>query len=181
MYMMQQKETIQKVRDELKLKIVDPYKQLNPDKKDITFYDALNFESLHDLHYLNACFNESLRIEPPGPISTSCTVNQDSKVGKYNIKKDTLLFIDVYHLQRNPAEWHEPEKYIPERFDPDSKYFLTPSGNKRHPMSFGPFLGGKRVCLGKTFADMTFKITASLLLQNFDFEFVNVEHYTKKP
>lgn len=53
----------------------------------------------------------------------------------------------------NPEQWGEPEKYIPERFDPASPYFLTPSGKRRHPMSYGPFLGGKRVCLGKTFAE----------------------------
>ena len=54
----------------------------------------------------------------------------------------------------NPDEWIEPESFIPERFDPLSKYFLTPKGTKRHPMSYGPFFGGRRICIGKTFTEI---------------------------
>lgn len=79
----------------------------------------------------------------------------------------------MYHLHHNKKEWKEPERYIPERFDPESPYFLTPEGKKRHPMSFGPFLGGKRICLGKTFIETVSKIIGPTILQNFDFEFVD--------
>jgi cytochrome P450 len=43
------------------------------------------------------------------------------------LKGDVIQF-DIYNLHRNPDEWPEPEKFIPERFDPNSKYYLTPSG-----------------------------------------------------
>ena len=61
--------------------------------------------------------------------------------------------VNIRYLHNNPDEWQEPDSFIPERFDPTSKYYLTPSGKKRHPMSFGPFLGGRRICIGKTFAE----------------------------
>jgi cytochrome P450 len=53
-------------------------------------------------------------------------------------------------------------------------------------MSFVPFAGGKRVCIGKTFAEMTFKVIVPLVMKAFNKngrmgEFVNKEHYTKKP
>jgi cytochrome P450 len=54
-------------------------------------------------------------------------------------------------------------EFIPERFDSSSEIAKTPSGAKRHPMSFGPFLGGKRVCLGKTFAELMIKVIPSIL------------------
>jgi cytochrome P450 len=76
-------------------------------------------------------------------------------------------------LAHNPEEWIEPEKYIPERFDPRSKYYLTPKGQKRHPMSYSPFLGGKRICLGKTFAEMVSKVIGPTLLLEFDYDFVD--------
>jgi cytochrome P450 len=43
-------------------------------------------------------------------------------------------------------------------------------------------LGGKRVCIGKTFAENSFKVVAPLILKAFTkMEFVNPEHYQKKP
>ena len=48
-------------------------------------------------------------------------------------------------------------------------------------MSFTPFLGGKRICLGKTFAEMTSKILGPKLIFNFDYTFVNPEHDFNKP
>jgi len=84
-------------------------------------------------------------------------------------------------LHSNPDEWVEPERFIPERFDPRSKYFLTPDGKKRHPFSYAPFFGGKRICLGKTFAEITSRMVGSRLLNCFDFEFMNKQHYEAKP
>ena len=89
--------------------------------------------------------------------------------------------IDIYHLHNNPDEWITPDQYIPERFDPESPYYLTPYGNKRHPMSYGPFLGGKRICLGKTFAENMGKSMTALIIGQLDFEFVENEFYTRKP
>jgi cytochrome P450 len=85
------------------------------------------------------------------------------------IKKDEMMTIDMYHLHRNPEQWPEPEKYIPERFDPSSPYYLTPNGEKRHHMSFAPFLGGKRICLGKTFVEVVSKAIGTTIVGHFDF------------
>ena len=73
-------------------------------------------------------------------------------------------------LCKNPDEWIEPEKFIPERFDSSSRYFLTPKGKKRNPYSFSPFLGGNRICVGKTFAEMVSKFVTPTLLTNFSWE-----------
>jgi cytochrome P450 len=49
-------------------------------------------------------------------------------------------------------------------------------------MSFIPFLGGKRVCLGKTFAENAFKVIVPLILKAYkDLEFVDLAHYKQKP
>ena len=45
----------------------------------------------------------------------------------------TVIYIAALHM--NKEEWQDPEKFLPERFDPLSPYFLTSSGKKRHPMS----------------------------------------------
>jgi len=46
---------------------------------------------------------------------------------------------------------------------------------------FNPFLGGKRVCLGKTFSETVVRFTVPLLYYHFDFEVVNKEYLKKKP
>ena len=38
-------------------------------------------------------------------------------------------------------------------------------------MSFGPFFGGKRICLGKTFVETMSKIIGPSIIGSFDFEF----------
>ncbi len=89
--------------------------------------------------------------------------------------------INIQYLQRNPQEWIEPDRYIPERFDPESKFALTPKGTKRHPMSFGPFLGGKRICLGKTFAENIGKCVIPIIISQLDFDFIDPIYNEKKP
>jgi cytochrome P450 len=49
-------------------------------------------------------------------------------------------------------------------------------------MSFMPFLAGKRVCAGKTFAENSMKTILPLFIKAFSgFEFINKEHYINKP
>ena len=69
--------------------------------------------------------------------------------------------------------WIEHDKFIPQRFDPKSKYYLTPKGEKRPHYAFSPFLGGMRICLGKTFIEVVSKFVGPTLLANFDFEFTS--------
>lgn len=73
-------------------------------------------------------------------------------------------------MAMDPKEWFEPEHFIPERFDENHPYYLTPSGKKRNPYSFAPFLGGQRICIGKTFVDQTSKLSVSTILTHFDLE-----------
>lgn len=99
----------------------------------------------------------------------------------YHIRSDHGFQINIQALHHNKDEWDQPEEFIPERFDPQSKYFLRPDGNKRHPFSFGPFLGGKRICLGKTFAENIAKSILAIITTQLDFEFEDKIHYEKKP
>ena len=49
-------------------------------------------------------------------------------------------------------------------------------------MSFMPFLAGKRVCAGKTFAENSMKVVYPIIMKAFSkFEFVDKEFYNMKP
>ena len=74
-------------------------------------------------------------------------------------------------MHYNPAEWYEPEKFLPERFDPESKYFLSPStGKRRDTYSYIPFLIGLRSCPGQTLAKLVQKIALPYFLANLEYE-----------
>jgi cytochrome P450 len=120
--------------------------------------------------FYSYCFNESLRMQPPVYFSSTVCMMEDVTVNGCTIKKGDGLSVDMYRLGNNPKEWKEPSKFIPERFDPSSEYFLTPAGKKRNPYSFSPFLGGQRVCIGKTLVESVSKLTLPTLLSNFNIE-----------
>ena len=46
-------------------------------------------------------------------------------------------------------------------------------------MSFLPFSGGKRICFGKTFAEMVLKVICSMMADRFDFDFAEQGKYSK--
>ncbi len=48
-------------------------------------------------------------------------------------------------------------------------------------MSFGPFLGGKRICLGKTFAENIGKCVLAIICSQLEFEFSDKKLYEVKP
>ena len=67
---------------------------------------------------------------------------------------------------------------MPERFDTKSQnneWLLKHDGKPRNPLAFTPFMGGKRVCIGKTFAEVTIRFTVPIMLHHLDFEFVDAK------
>ncbi len=48
-------------------------------------------------------------------------------------------------------------------------------------MSYGPFLGGKRICLGKTFAENIGRLIVCMVCSQIDFGFTNKDYYERKP
>ena len=133
--------------------------------------NLINYENNNELGFYSNCFNESLRMMPPVYYSSSVCMSQTVQCEKLKIRKGDPLTIMMGALGNDPKEWIEPEKFIPERFDPQSKYYLTPRGERRNPYSFSPFLGGSRICIGKTFIEVVSKLTVPTLLSHFVFEF----------
>jgi len=94
--------------------------------------------------------------------SSSGSVNyrcfEDLEIEGVKIKKGTDILYNIHGLHHNKNQWIDPEKFIPERFDPTSKYFKTPSGNPRSPASFIPFSIGPWNCPGGFISNLQIKI-----------------------
>ena len=147
----------------------------------------LDYETVMEFDYLQMCYSEALRMEPPAANSIEWLAYRDYELTgpqnrKYHIKKDTRVVISYESIMNDPYQWIEPEVFQPLRFDksdPESKWVRTEDGKPRNPLAFTPFMGGKRVCLGKTFAEVTVRFTVPLLYHFFDFEFADESFYTK--
>lgn len=110
-------------------------------------------EAADEFEYLRYCFYEAMRIEAPGPMTSSNCFSEDVTVNGVTIKAGDSFFVNIDDIHHNPDEWHTPDQFIPDRFNSQSKYFKRPDGKPRNPMSFIPFTSGKRICIGKTFAE----------------------------
>ena len=130
--------------------------------------------------YLKQCYWEAIRLEPPATVTFFQCFTRDVTLGPNKIKVakgvDIQLSIDALCL--DPAQWVEPHKFEPERFNllaGESKWVKTPSGQPRNPLAFTPFFGGKRICLGKSFAEVSTRFTIPILFHFMDLSLENPE------
>ncbi|CAH9073588.1 unnamed protein product [Cuscuta europaea] len=113
--------------------------------------------------YFKATVKEIMRLYPPSPLLSPHRAIEDCTVGGYTVTKGTILYPNVWKLQRDPRVWSEPEKFLPERFlghderetDP-GKYF-----------GFIPFGIGRRSCPGTSYALKVTHLTIARLIQGF--------------
>ncbi|KAI8144337.1 cytochrome P450 [Fennellomyces sp. T-0311] len=121
-------------------------------------------KQLKHLPYLNAVINETLRLDSIAVGGVERMADQDVVLdGRVFIPKGTILHCNFYHAQVDAAYWHEPKKWIPERW-------LEGSAIPADTDAFFPFSVGSRNCIGKTFAQQEMRLSIANLVRLFDFE-----------
>lgn len=100
-------------------------------------------------------------------------MTEDVELCGITVRKGDLYVLNMQQMHLDKNEWQQPERFIPDRFDPMSPMYLKPNGTKRSSLAFNPFIGGKRICLGKTFAEVVAKFVVPALLGHFKFEHVD--------
>ena len=151
------------------------------DRASENFLIKLNSDEVDSFEYVRRCWHESMRLQAPFPVSSTHKFIKTVKIKGIEFSPDTLFHINIDAIHSDPKEWIDPERYDPDRFDSNSSMFLRPDGKPRNHFSFCPFFGGKRVCLGKMFAEIMTVYTLPLMMYHFNFEFVIAEHKLKKP
>jgi len=95
-------------------------------------------QKLDSLEYLNYVIKETLRYDNPASISLGYKAIDDVTICGIPLPKDSKIFLGIHACHYNSKDWKEPEKYIPERFDPEISYFNSQSNlNSFIPFSFG--------------------------------------------
>ena len=119
-------------------------------------FDQLTTEMISKLPYLNAVYNESLRLYPPAPIMGRAA-EQDITIGDKVVPRGAQLLLNIRALQRDARYWPDPHRFKPDRF--------LSSSSVSH--AFFPFAAGPRNCVGQKYAKIVSKAIIMRILQEY--------------
>lgn len=110
----------------------------------------LGYECVNELPYLDQCIDETLRLYPVlGVITREVVEPYTFQDHKLTLEKGMRIHLPVYHMQRNPKYFPEPDQFKPERFSAEGKKNIT-------PYTYFPFGEGPRICIGKFKLEINF-------------------------
>jgi cytochrome P450 len=117
-------------------------------------------DDLPKLPYVRRVFAETIRLYPPLWAFTRRALH-DVPIGPYMIPKHVPVVVSPYIVHRNPAVYPDPL-----RFDPDR------AGMSGDPsdLSYFPFSGGVRRCIGEPFAWAEGVLVAATVAQRWQIE-----------
>jgi cytochrome P450 len=110
----------------------------------------LSYDGLKKSALVQSAYKEALRLYPSAYFLPRES-NQNDVLGGVRIPRGAQVFLSVRHIQRHPEYFERPDEFVADRFLRDLK----------HPLSFLPFGGGPRICIGAALA----KLEATLVLQ----------------
>jgi cytochrome P450 len=108
--------------------------------------------------YLTATVNEILRRRPVLPNAEPRLVKQPIEVGGVRYEPGVVLFASAYLVHHDPAIYPDPYAFRPERF----------LGVSPGTYTWIPFGGGRRRCIGASFALLEMKLVLRAALQRYE-------------
>ncbi|KAL8196200.1 hypothetical protein R6Q57_025200 [Mikania cordata] len=119
---------------------------------------------MNNLTYLDAVIKETFRLHPPLPLLINRCPDKSCMVGGYTIPKNTIVYMNVWAIHRDPNNWTNPFEFKPERFL-NGKWDYN--GNN---MKFLPFGSGRRICPGIALGDKMLMYILASLLHSFEWK-----------
>nr|AGF30365.1 CYP450 monooxygenase CYP93B23 [Ocimum basilicum] len=119
-----------------------------------------------NLPYLNAIIKETFRLHPPIPMLSRKSTS-DCVIGGYTIPADTLLFVNIWSMGRNPNIWENPTEFQPERFLEKENAAIDIKGQDFELLPFGT---GRRGCPGMLLAIQEVTSVIGTMIQCFDWK-----------
>ncbi|KAJ9189316.1 hypothetical protein P3X46_000626 [Hevea brasiliensis] len=118
---------------------------------------------LPKLNYLQSIISENLRLCPVAPLLVPHLSSDDCTIGGFHVPSNTIVFVNVWAIQRDHNLWDDPTSFKPERFE----------NGKAEAFQFLPFGLGRRACPGEGLANRTMGLTLGSLIQCFEWERVD--------
>ncbi|KAK8462201.1 hypothetical protein SEVIR_1G168600v4 [Setaria viridis] len=134
---------------------------------------ALDAAALGRLTKMGWVMSEVLRLYPPAPnmqrqaledvVVAAAAEDKPLGGGAVVIPRGTNMWVDVVAMHRDAALWgDDAHEFRPERFARDPV-----QGGCRHRMGFLPFGFGGRICVGRNFTAMEYRVVLAMLLRRF--------------
>jgi len=120
----------------------------------------INPAELQNMPYLDLFLKELLRQYPPIPSAPRVALS-DTRLGGFDIPKETKVFVSIFANHMHKKYWQEPEVFRPERF---KLRIARPA--------YMPFGMGERLCIGRNLALLEPSLIIPLVLLNLDFEII---------
>jgi len=102
---------------------------------------------------------EALRLYPPAP-AVPREAASDVAIGGYDVRKGSIVTVNIYAIHRDVRFFDDPERFDPERF--------AQGWEERIPRyAYIPFSGGPRVCIGNAFAMIEARLILATVAQRY--------------
>ncbi|MGH3556464.1 MAG: cytochrome P450 [Mycobacterium sp.] len=118
-------------------------------------------DDLAKLPWTTACVQEAQRYFSAVWILARRALQNDVIDG-HHIRAGTTVIIPIHHIHHDPRWWPSPEDFDPARF--------LDGGANRPRSAYLPFGGGRRICIGQSFALMEMVLMAAIMSQRFTFD-----------
>ncbi|MGY4829840.1 cytochrome P450 [Sphaerotilaceae bacterium SBD11-9] len=125
---------------------------------------AFTPEQMEQLHYLDACASETMRLKPVAPFIVLEALH-DTTVHGIQLPKGSFVWCVMRHDTVSETHFPNPQAFNPARWLEGVDPALTPTSPKRVAMPFG---AGPRVCPGRYLAMLEIKMAMAMLLSSFE-------------
>jgi cytochrome P450 len=119
-------------------------------------------DDLPALRWTSACVQEAMRLFPPAWLIPRTAV-EDDLIDGHRIPRGASILIPIHAIHHDQRWWPEPEVFDPARF-------LVENARGRPRCAYLPFGGGRRICIGSSFALMETTLVTAIMSQRFVYE-----------
>jgi hypothetical protein len=115
-----------------------------------------------DESYLTATINETMRHRPVLPNAEPRLVKRPVRIGGVEYPPGVVLIVNAYLVHHDPEIYPDPYAFRPERF------IESEGGRPTGTYTWLPFGGGRRRCLGASFAQLEMKLVLRAVLSRYE-------------
>lgn len=135
-------------------------------------HSVIDTAVLERMPYLRACIKETLRMYPV-VIGNGRNLQSDAVIAGYHVPKGTHVIFPHLVVSNSERYFAEPERFVPERWikSTDAAPACPHAGQKIHPFVSLPFGYGRRMCIGRRFAENEMHILVAKLLRRYQIEY----------